>query len=204
VESVPNDIRFARGPNAGVVIREQALGDFRQDIDACCARKGDIMKGILLAGAALLTIAASPAHAVTYSWQGDLFVTAVNDANACGAVGLRVGDFARGVFRPKGLGTNGANDMLAWYFGRSAGHLQASGSLHGATAATVHIIYGSGGLKKVVGAVLSGATVSPNPVALNTQAVRITFTMVDAYPPQTGVSNCDATFQGTLAKRPGQ
>ena len=57
------------------------------------------MKGILLAGAALLTIAASPAHAVTYSWQGDLFVTAVNDANACATAGLRVGeaDLRRGV-----------------------------------------------------------------------------------------------------------
>ena len=163
------------------------------------------MKGILLAGAALLTIAASPAHAVTYSWQGDLFITAVNDANACNAVGLHVGDFARGVFRPKNIAgsTNGTSDLLAWYFARSAGHLTPNGgSLNAATAARVRIIYGSGGFKDVTNVVLSGATVTPNPVVLNTQTVKITFTMVDAYPPQTGVSNCDATFQGTLAKRP--
>jgi len=161
------------------------------------------MKGILLAGAALLTIAASPAHAVVYSWQGDLFITAVNDANACNAVGLHVGDFARGVFRPKNLGTNGTSDLLAWFFGRSAGNLQPNGgSLNGATAATVRIIYGSGGFKQVANVVLSGATVTPAAPTLSTPTIRITVTMVDAYPPQTGVSNCDATFQGTLAKRP--
>jgi hypothetical protein len=140
---------------------------------------------------------------VVYSWQGDLFVT-VNDTAACAAVGLRNGDFARGVFRPKGVGTNGNNDMLAWYFGRSAGHLQPSGSLHGATAATVRIIYGSGGYKQVTGAVLSGATVSPSAPIQTTPRISVTVTMVDAYPPQTGVSNCDATFQGTLIKRPDQ
>ena len=164
------------------------------------------MKGILLAGAALLTIAASPAHAVVYSWQGDLFVT-VDSANAaaCAAVGLRNGDFARGVFRPRNVGTNGSSDMLAWYFGRSAGHLQPNGGvLNGATAATVRIIYGSGGFKQVANAVLSGVTVAPAAAIQSTPRISVTVTMVDTYPPQTGVSNCDATFQGTLIKRPDQ
>ncbi len=161
------------------------------------------MKTILLAGAASLAILTSPAQAVTYSWQGDLFITAVNDANACNAVGMHVGDFARGVFRPKNVGTNGTADLLAWHFARSAGHLQPNGgSLNGATAATVRIIYGSGGFKKVANVVLSGTTLTPAAPVQNTQTIKISFTMVDAYPPQTGVSNCDLTFQGTLAKRP--
>jgi hypothetical protein len=161
------------------------------------------MKRVLVTGAALLALAASPAHAVTYSWQGDLFITAVNNANTCNAVGLHVGDFARGVFRPKNLGTNGATDMLAWHFGRNAGQLQPNGgALNGATAALVRIIYGSGGFKQVSGAVLTGAIVQPANPVINQPTIKITVTMVDAYPPQTGVSNCDITFQGTLAKRP--
>jgi hypothetical protein len=161
------------------------------------------MKRTLLAGAVLFAAAASPAHAVTYSWQGDLFVTGVNDANACGAVGLRVGAFARGVFRPKNLGTNGTSDFLAWHFPGNAGHLQPNGgSLNAATLATIRIIYGSGGFKQITNNSLTGATVTPANPPINQPTIKIVVTINNAYPPQTGSSNCNATFTGTLAKRP--
>ena len=161
------------------------------------------MKRTLLAGAALLAVAATPAHAAFYSWQGDLFVTAVNNVNACNAVGWSVGNFARGVFRPRNLDQNGPNDLLAWHSPRTAGQLAATGPLNGETAATIRIIYGSGGFQQFNNTPISGATVTPPAPMISTPTVRITVTIPNAYSSSPSTpSGCDLTLIGTLAKKP--
>jgi hypothetical protein len=166
-------------------------------------QKGELMKRTILAGAALLAVAATPADAAFYSWQGDLFVTAVNNATACSAVGWSVGSFARGVFRPRNLDQNGPNDLLAWHSPRTAGQLAATGPLNGETVATIRIIYGSGGFAQFNNAPISGAMVSPAAPMITTPTVRITLTIPNAYssPPPAAPSGCDLTLNGTLAKR---
>ena len=148
--------------------------------------------------------AALPAHADLFSWQGDLFVTNVNDPAACSAIGLNIGTFGRGVFRPKGLGTNGTVDLLAFHMSRSAFHLAPTGdgNLHQATAATVHYLYGSGGFRESTNVALSGVTVAPNSgYTENTATFKIKLQVKNIFPPQVGPSGCNATFQGTLARR---
>src|SRR5919106_6247157 len=101
------------------------------------------MKRILV-GTALLTCLAAPALAAPTLWQGDLFITAVNNAAACDAVGMEVADFARFHFRPKNNGSvegNGRSDLLSWNFQRSSGQLTpVGGVLHTADTATVRFI----------------------------------------------------------------
>ncbi len=158
--------------------------------------------------AALLPCLASSASAMAL-WQGDLFITAVNNAAACKAVGLNVGDFARGVFRARGVSDNGGTDLLSWHFGRSSGQLMPSAptatTLNGATKATIRIIYGSAGYQQFAGAQAStiAATVT-NPVTAGTAVVDITLTITNAYSKNPSTpSGCIATFKGSLAKRPG-
>lgn len=157
----------------------------------------------LLAGAALLACVGSPAYAATfYSWQGDLFVTAINSTANCNAVGMHVGDFARGVFRPKGLGSNGTIDVMSWHFSRSSGQIAPSPgpALNGATKATVRTIFGSGGFNQIANVPIT-ATVAPASPAISTPIVTLTVTITDIYTGFTQ-SNCDITFKGKLAKRP--
>jgi hypothetical protein len=162
----------------------------------------------LLATTGVLACVASPASAASFTlWQGDLFITAVNDATACGAVSMHVGDYARAVFRPKSVPGNGASDLLAWYFPRSAGQIvpttsPTAGQLNGATAATIQIIYGSAGYNRFVGAVLSGVTVNPAAPATSNPSVFIQATIHDAYSSKSSIpSGCDITLKGTLGKR---
>lgn len=163
------------------------------------------MKGKLLA-AAILLATASPLHAQTVSWQGDLFITSVNSAEACATVGMSVGTFGRAVFRPKGLGTNGDVDALAVHFSRATFQLNpsapAGGSLNGATAATVRYIYGSGGFRETANVNITGSTASPaSGYDENTANFRIKLVVRNIFPPQSGPSNCTATFQGSVARR---
>ena len=164
------------------------------------------MRSILLAGAALLTIAASPAAAITV-WQGDLFITSAvsGTAGACAAVNMSVGNFARGVFRPKGLGDNGTSDLLSWHFSASSGQIAtpANVALDGATSATVRIIYGSAGFNQFSNWTISGASVTPAAPLAGTATVVVQVTVQDIYSKRpTQPSNCDVTFRGTLAKKP--
>ena len=159
-------------------------------------------------GLALLGCAASPAAAITV-WQGDLFITAAvsNVAGACSAVNMSVGNFARGVLRPKGIGDNGTSDLLSWHFSASSGQLvptsPAGGTLNGATAGTVRIIYGSAGYNQFTNWTLSGVSVTPPAPTLATPTVVVEITIEDIYSKKpTQRSNCDVTFKGTLAKKP--
>jgi hypothetical protein len=160
-------------------------------------------RALVLCGAFTLVCVASSAQAAFKVWQGDLFITAVNNQAACAAVNMNVGDFARGVFRPKSVAGNGRSDLLAWYFGRSAGQIAPASALNAATSATVRIIYGSAGFLQFNNAVLSGVTVNPAAPTTSTPTVTITVTAHDVYSSSTTTpSGCDITFTGTLAKRP--
>jgi hypothetical protein len=114
-----------------------------------------------------------------------------------------VGDFSRGVFRPKGLGSNGSNDLLAWHFGRSAGQIAVTGALNGATTSTIRIIYASGGFNQFTNAALTGATVTPSTATINTPTIAISLTIPNAYssPSPAAPSGCNITIKGTVAKR---
>jgi hypothetical protein len=161
-------------------------------------------------GALIVGCIASPVHAASITWQGDVFITAVNDAQACAAQFLNVGTFGRAVFRPRNLGTNGATDTLSIVFARNAFHVTptttpVAGSLHQATQARVRYINGyingAAGFIDATGVVLSGVTVNPNSgYTANTPTFKINLTLQDIYP-QPGPSGCTPTFQGTLAKR---
>jgi len=162
-----------------------------------------------LAGAALFLFLAQPAHAITV-WQGDMFVTSISEtvAGKCAAVNLQVGDFARGIFRPKGLPTNGTSDLLSLVFGRSAIQLApttpAGGSLNAATKATVRVIYGSAGYLQFTGNDLSPTTtVNPPTLTTSTPTVAITIKIANIFSSAVATpSGCTPTFTGTLAKRP--
>jgi hypothetical protein len=157
-------------------------------------------------GALIVGCMASPVHAASITWQGDVFITAVNNAEACAAQFLHVGTFGRAVFRPRNIGTNGATDTLSIVFPRNAFHVAptttpAAGSLHQATQARVRYINGAAGFIDAPGVVLSGVTVTPNSgYTANTPTFKINLTLQDIYP-QPGPSGCTPTFQGTLAKR---
>jgi hypothetical protein len=119
---------------------------------------------------------------------------------------MHVGDYMRAVFRPKGLPGNGATDLLAWFFPRSAGQIvpttPSGGTLNGATAATIQIIYGSAGFNRFTGAVLSGVTVNPAAPTSSSPSVFIQATIQDAYSSKPTIpSNCDITIKGNLGKR---
>ena len=160
------------------------------------------MRRFLLSAAALICLA-SPASSAITAWQGDLFVTAAVGGAACTAVNMNVGNFARGVFRPKG-GDNGNSDLLSWHFAGSSGQVvptsPAGGSLNGATAAIVRIIYGSAGFNQFNNWPLSGVAVS----AVNgNNPITVQITITDIYSKNAATpSNCDVTFKGTLAKKP--
>jgi hypothetical protein len=162
----------------------------------------------LLAEVAVLGCLVSPAYAAgPTTWQGDLFITAVNNAAKCSAVNMNVGDFARGVFRPKSVSGNGPSDLLAWYFSRSAGQVvptsPGGGTLDGATAATVRIIYGSAGFNQFTGVTLTGVDVNPPAPTGATATVAIEITIANVYSSSPSTpSGCNITLKGTLAKKP--
>jgi len=162
------------------------------------------MRKFCVAAVAAIFASVGTASAATfYSWQGDLFITAASPAAACNAVRMRVGDFARGVFRPRNLGDNGPNDLLAWHFGKSAGQIAASGPLNGeTTAAFTRYIYGSGGFGQLSNMPLSGVTVAPSAPVIGTPTIAITMTIPNVYssPPPAAPSGCNIQFKGTLAK----
>jgi hypothetical protein len=159
--------------------------------------------------AALVAWLVVPAGAATTTWQGDMFITAISETSpgvSCKAVGLGVGDFARGVFRPKSVAGNGTSDLLAWHFARNAGQLApttpAGGALNGATAATIRIIFGSAGFQQFTGAAISGVVVSPAAPTAATAAVTIQITINNAYSSAPATpSGCNITFKGTLGRR---
>lgn len=163
------------------------------------------MKRALMAGAVLASFA-TPASAATVVWQGDMFVTAVNNPTACSTVNVSVGDFARGIFRPKNVATNGTTDLLSFVHSRSAFQIVAStpagGSLNGATAATARYIFGSAGFTQLTGNAVT-ATVTPPTLTTTTPTVAITITINNVFTGNVASpSGCNATYKGTLAKRP--
>jgi hypothetical protein len=192
-----------------VVIREQARGTFNANtLMRAAARRGILMKGILVAGAALLTIAVSPAHAVTYSWQGDLFVTAIAEdaAGNCATVNQRVGNFGRGIYRPRALGDNGSRDQLTLHYPNAAFHVLVTNmqKLNGATAGTLSTMFGSGGFNSVTNSTISNSTTNPVNPAIGTPTVIITTTIHNVFSGGNPVvlSGCHITLSGTLAKKP--
>ena len=160
------------------------------------------MKRILV-GTALLTCLAAPALGAPTLWQGDLFITAVNNAAACDAVSMQVADFARFNFRPKSVAGNGQSDLLSWNFQRSSGHMTpVGGVLDTATAATVRYIFSSAGFSQIANSPIV-ATVNPAAPAATTATVRVTITINNFYSSSIGaLSGCNATFSGALTRRP--
>jgi hypothetical protein len=162
------------------------------------------MKRALIAAASLAYFA-SPASAAPPTWQGDTFITAVNSAANCKAVGLAVGDFARTILRPRNLTSeSGASDLIALHMNRSAVQVVPSGSggvLNGATAATIRIIYGSSGFNQFTGVPIT-ASLSPYPVLSGTASVTVSMAITDAFSKSAATpSNCDITLNGVLGKR---
>jgi hypothetical protein len=167
---------------------------------------GGTMKRTLIA-AALFAGLITHAGAAPPTWQGDMFITAVNSLANCNAVNLVVGDFARTILRPRNLtGESGPIDLIAFHFNRSAVQLvpttPAGGVLNGATAATIRIIYGSSGFNQFTGNAIT-ASLSPYPVLLATPDVSVTMTIANAYSkgPPSPPSNCNITVRGVLGKR---
>src|SRR5687767_4670317 len=159
----------------------------------------------VLASAVSLALFASPAAALTV-WQGDMFVTAINETNpatSCKNVDVAVGDFFRAVFRPKHVAGNGQNDLLSFVGAQNAVQLfpttPAGGTLNGATAGTTRIIYDSAGFHKFDNVELSGTTVTPAAPLADTPTVAIEITIKDVlsiHP--TRPSGCNATYAGNL------
>jgi hypothetical protein len=169
------------------------------------APMGDFMKkAVFAAAAAAFACVTAPAHAATTVWQGDLFITAVSNTASCNAVNMTVGDFARGVFRPKSVAGNGTADLLAWFFSRSSHQLAPTGNLlNGATAVTLRTIFGSAGFLQFTNWTVSGVVVSPAAPAAATKTVSIQITVHDIYSSSTSAhSGCDVTMKGILAKKP--
>lgn len=153
----------------------------------------------LLVGTALLTWLAAPALAAPTLWQGDLFITAVNDSAACDAVSMRVSDFARFSFRPKSVAGNGATDVIFWNFQRSSGHMLPDGGvLNTATTATVRYIHSSAAFSQVTASPID-ATVSGEGTATVLMTIRIDNIYSSS---RNAPSGCNATFRGALTKRP--
>ncbi len=151
----------------------------------------------------LLACFASPAMAAQTVWQGDLFITEVNNASLCNAVNMKVGEFARFVLRPKSAPDNGTTDLLSWTFPRAAGQLVPSGgSLDAATLATVRSISGSAGFSQrnsTINAILS----PPAPVAQRIVTISIVINNFLSNQAPSPASGCNVTFEGALIKRPG-
>ena len=151
----------------------------------------------------LLACFASPAMAAQTVWQGDLFITEVNNVSLCNAVHMKVGEFARFVLRPKSAAGNGTTDLLSWTFPRAAGQLVPSGgSLDAATLATVRSISGSAGFSQrnsAIDAILS----PPAPVAQSIVTISIVINNFLSNQAPSPASGCNVTFEGALIKRPG-
>lgn len=149
---------------------------------------------------AILTLLATTISASAQKiWQGDMFITAVNDAVVCNAGRVNVGDFYRGVFRKGGLAGNPATDTLAFFPSRGAIQVAPDGGvLNEATTATVRYIFGSSGFSQLTGVSIAPTTVAPVPVKNTTLVVTISVIIPDIF----GVTGCDATLVGRLGKRP--
>ena len=167
------------------------------------------MKRTLLAGAAaLLALAATPAHAATFSWQGDLFITAIAEdvAGQCAAVNQRVGTFGRAVYRPRALGDNGNRDQLAVHYPGAAFHVAVTtaAKLNGATAGTLSTMFGSGGFNSVTNSTISNSTTAPVNPAIGSATVVIQTKIHNVFSGGNPVvpSGCHITLNGTLAKKP--
>lgn len=160
------------------------------------------MKGVLV-GTALLTCLASPAMAATTLWQGDLFITAVNNVAACDAVNMQVAHFARFNFQPKSVAGNGVSDLLSWTFSRSSGQMTPGGGvLNTATRATVRYVFGSAKFSQIANSPID-ATVSPAAPTGGTATVLMTVRINNIYSSSdAALSGCNATFSGVLTKRP--
>jgi hypothetical protein len=160
------------------------------------------MKRVLVC-TVLLACFASQAMAAQTVWQGDLFITEVNNVTLCNAVNMKVGEFARFVLRPKSAPDNGTTDLLSWTFPRAAGQLVPSGgSLDAATVATVRSISGSAGFSQRNSAI--NATLSPAaPVAQSIVTISIVINNFLSNQAPSPASGCHVTFEGALIKRPG-
>ena len=160
------------------------------------------MKRVLVC-TVLLACFASPAMAAQTVWQGDLFITEVNNVTLCNAVNMKVGEFARFVLRPKSAPDNGTTDLLSWTFPRAAGQLVPSGgSLDAATFATVRSISGSAGFSQRNSTI--DATLSPAaPVAQSIVTISIIINNFLSNQAPSPASGCHVTFEGALIKRPG-
>lgn len=161
-----------------------------------------------LAAAGLLAAFSSPAAAATILWQGDLFVTAVNNVTACSAVNIQVGDFARFSYRPKQVptSTNGNFDQLAWHFARASGQLvvPSTTNLHGATIAVkLRTIVDSAAFSQIENSPID-ATVNPTGQITpdhTTLLVTAKINNINSRQPN-NLSGCHPTFSGALTKRP--
>jgi hypothetical protein len=164
------------------------------------------MKRVLVASA-LLAAVSTPAAAATIIWQGDLFITAVNNATACAAVNLKVGDFARFSYRPKNVAgsTNGTFDQLGWQFARAAGHLTvpSSTNLDQATqAVAVRSINEDANFAQIM-TPIDGMVDPAGQITPDDTTVLVTLTINNIHSRSPGsLSGCHPTFSGALTKRP--
>ena len=137
--------------------------------------------------------------------QGDLFITAVNNATACNTVNMNIGDFARFVLRPKSVAGNGASELLTWHFSRSSGQLAptpAGTTLDAGTLATLRTIGGSAGFTQITNTSPFAASVVPAPT-LATASLAVEVTINNIYSSSAAaLSGCNPTFKGVLGKKP--
>ena len=174
---------------------------------------GDVMKRVLASAAllalsaspaALFTCLAAPAMAATTLWQGDLFITAVNNVTACDAVNMQVAHFARFNFQPKSVAGNGVSDLLSWTFSRSSGQMTPGGGvLNTATRATVRYVFGSAKFSQIANSPID-ATVSPAAPTGATATVLMTVRINNIYSSSgAALSGCNATVLRCAHEAPG-
>ena len=154
------------------------------------------MKRIVKAGIAgiLLAAATSSASAIEV-WQGNLFITAAN--NACNGTPWTVNTFFTAVYRPSGLSNNGGSTRLALFLTRYAATYAVSGALSGngqyqATRITpaASVFDWSGTYAK--------ASVKPASPTATTKTVVVKVQLAKFG----NTGKCKVTLQGSLGKRP--
>lgn len=152
------------------------------------------MKQALFAIALLGTTAMS-AQAVDFVWQGDIFVKTVQ--GSCAPNGISSGTFFRGVFKPKGEGTNGPDTKLSLIGQRNAMRYIFTNAAYGNKPSVPGTFITSTANVAEVNANFSQASATPaNPTA-NTQTIVLKGRITNF----AAIGGCTATIVGSLGLR---
>jgi hypothetical protein len=152
------------------------------------------MKQVLFA-IALLGTTAMTAQAAEIIWQGDVFVKSV--VGSCAGAGITSGTFFRGVFKPKGEGTNGPDTKLSLIGQRNAQRYLFANSAYGNKPSVAATFITSTANVVELNSNFSQAKATPaNPTA-NTQTIVLEGKITNF----AAIGGCTATIVGSLGLR---